>query len=99
MIELHPHVEADIDGQVVVKIAGGDVTLDSFTVPYTIAHLEVPWDDTLNLDDLDPRDDVRIIISAANTGHWEFVPDGPDAGTYPGITYPGEPTAWPGYTT
>ena len=73
MIELHPFATVEIVGQETVEVTGGDVTLDALAIPYVSATLTVPWTPDLDLDDFDPRDDVRIIISAGNTGHWEYV--------------------------
>jgi hypothetical protein len=49
------------------RIVGGEVTLDSLAVPYGSASLELPLTPETTLDDLDPRDDARIEIDAADT--------------------------------
>jgi hypothetical protein len=73
--QLHPSV-----GVAIVKITGGNVALDALSVPYATAQIEIPWSGPIG--EVDPRDDIRIIISAGNSGHWELVPDGYGDGGY-----------------
>jgi hypothetical protein len=83
VIEVHPWVEADLGGIAVVKVTGGDVTLDALGLPYATANITIPWAGPIA--EIDPRDDIRIIIRAGNGGHWELVPDpgsGYGHGTY-----------------
>jgi hypothetical protein len=75
--QLHPWAEADIAGITVVKITGGQITLDALALPYATATIDAPWAGTIG--EIDPRDDIRIIIRAGNSGHWEWAAD-PDAG-------------------
>jgi hypothetical protein len=72
-IELHPWAEADLGGIATVQISGGAVTLDALSVPYARAEITIPWPGEIT--EIDPRDDLRIIISAGNSGHWEIIPD------------------------
>jgi hypothetical protein len=61
-----PHASADIVGQAVLRINGGELGLDALRVPYGSAHVEIGWTAFLDLEDLDPREDVRVIITAGN---------------------------------
>ena len=61
---LKPSATADIVGQAVgVRIAGGTVELDAFGIPYGKASLELPRTEDLELEDMDPRSDTRIIVT------------------------------------
>ena len=66
-----PHVTVTVDGETLVLPTGGTVSLDALRVPYATATVILPLTPETLLDDLDPRDDHRIIINGANTGHWE----------------------------
>jgi hypothetical protein len=60
----------DIVGQAIVAARGGTLELDALAIPYGSGVVEIPRTEDLELEDPDPRDDVRIIVSAGNTGHW-----------------------------
>jgi hypothetical protein len=72
--EVHPWAEADLGDVGTVQITGGAATLDALGVPYATASITIPWSGAIA--DIDPRDDIRIIIRAGNGGHWVEVPTG-----------------------
>jgi hypothetical protein len=78
--ELHPWAEVDLGGIETVQPSGGSVTLDALSVPYAYATLTIPWPGEIA--EIDPRDDIRIIIRAGNGGHWEDIPMGYGRGGY-----------------
>lgn len=50
-----------------VKVDGGNLTLDALAIPYVQGRIDVAYIDDLALGDLDPRQDVRVNISARRT--------------------------------
>lgn len=70
-----PHVTVSVDGETSTYPTGGAVQLDALRVPYAFATIILPLTPETMLDDLDPRDDHRVIINGGNTGHWEGTPD------------------------
>lgn len=58
-----PDVTASVSGKPAVEVDGGQITLDSMAVPYATADVELPLDDSTLLDDLDPRDNVRVTVA------------------------------------
>jgi hypothetical protein len=67
-----PSVTVSVDGATgAVPPAGGLVSLNSGRVPYAYATVTLPLTPETLLDSLDPRDDHRVLINGANTGHWE----------------------------
>jgi hypothetical protein len=63
---VRPSVTAEVVGQAEdLSVAGGRLTLDSLNIPYATADVEVPLTD-LDLDDLDPRANVRVVVTTAD---------------------------------
>jgi len=60
---IRQEIVAEIDGED-NRVIGGTITLDSLAVPYGAAQIELPLTASSSLDDLDPRDDARIVIRA-----------------------------------
>jgi hypothetical protein len=48
---------------VTTKASGGRVTLDATRFPYAAAEIEIPLLDFDALEDLDPRDDIRVVVT------------------------------------
>jgi hypothetical protein len=79
----HPSIDVIIeDAAVPTRPEGGSITLDALRVPYATATIVLPLTAATLLDNLDPRDDHRVIINGGNTGHWELVSDGYGHGGY-----------------
>lgn len=76
-----PHVTVTVD-TVPVQPTGGSVALGALNVPYASATVTLPLTPDTALDDLDPREDTRVIINGANTGHWVEIPTGYGYGGY-----------------
>jgi hypothetical protein len=65
-IFVRPSVTAEVVGQATgLAVAGGTATLDALNVPYATADVEVPFVG-LDLDDLDPRSNIRVKVTAAD---------------------------------
>lgn len=70
--EVHPHVTVALEGVAQpIKVDDGAVVLASTVVPYAAATVVLPLTADTALGALDPRADTRVIINAANTGHWQ----------------------------
>lgn len=66
VVYVRPAVSATVPGVTeAVTVKGGQVTLDALTAPYAVADLEVPLVPD-ELDDLDPRDNLRVIVTAGD---------------------------------
>lgn len=63
---LRPRAAVDVVGQVVVVPSGGAVTLDALAIPYGRAEVDIPRTVNLELEDLDPRHDTRVILTGAD---------------------------------
>lgn len=61
-IEHVPVVTTEIE----VDASGGDVTLDAGVVPYGVATLDVPLIDVELMELVDPRDDLRVTLTAGD---------------------------------
>jgi hypothetical protein len=71
-----PAITVTLDGAATpVRPDRGSLSLDAARVPYAGATIVLPLTADTALDDLDPRDDHRVIINGGNTGHWEGHPD------------------------
>ena len=66
---IRPTVSVEVETEE-VSATNGAVTLDALTAPYALADVDLPLDASTSLEDLDPRDDTRVIITAgdATTG-------------------------------
>lgn len=71
---VHPHNTVTLDGVGPLQVQDGSVTLDTFGVPYASAVVVLPLTASTALDDLDPRDDTRVIIHGTATGQWQDPP-------------------------
>lgn len=70
-----PQNVVSIDGGADQKIDDGSITLDALTVPYGTADVILPYTPSAAaLDDIDPRDDIRAVLTCSATGHWVTVP-------------------------
>ena len=71
-----PSVTVSVSGAAAVRPTDGSVILAALRVPYARATVILPLTAATILDDLDPREDHRVIINAGNTGHWGTPPVG-----------------------
>jgi len=63
---MRPKASANINGQGVVQIDSGQITLDAGAIPYGAANIEIPLTEDLDIEDFDPTQDVRIIVTAGD---------------------------------
>jgi hypothetical protein len=78
---VHPYITVTIDG-VTIPVEGGSVALAVSAVPYATATVVLPLTSATALDNLDPRNDTRVLINGSSTGHWLVTPDGYGYGGY-----------------
>lgn len=68
MTQISSHVySAVLDDATPLSITGGTVTLDADRIPYVTANVTFAVEDAMLLDDLDPRDGRRIVLTCAMT--------------------------------
>lgn len=72
---LHPSATVTLASEE-LRASSGDVTLDASLAPYGTARVEVPLLDPEMIELIDPRDELRVSISATATGRWEETPGG-----------------------
>ncbi|WP_457100311.1 hypothetical protein [Microbacterium sp. P5_E9] len=62
---LKPKATITVQGQT-HTVAGGELVLDALAIPYGGANIDIPRTEDLGLDDMDPRQDVRVIVTAGD---------------------------------
>lgn len=67
------HIEGSPDVPVSIRDDSGEITFDSTRAPHVRGDVTLAVEDAALLDDLDPRDGRRLIISAYPTSHLEPV--------------------------
>lgn len=63
---LRPAVTVTANDSDPVRIEAGSATLDALAVPYAVADIDVPSTFRGPLEGIDPRDDIRVVINAAD---------------------------------
>ena len=63
---VRPRATVEIVGQRTVIPSSGELELDALGIPYGSARVEVPRTVDLELEDMDPRLDTRIIVTGAD---------------------------------